>query len=269
MPTMLPHGAYSANLAGSRRYSLIRDCIDDDMSGKLETLRPMLEQSLDVIQVNGLCVVGTPVGPKDYVREYVRNKCGTICKDIDQMRVCADLLIRYQLLKFWMNTRLSFLSRNVTPDNMATDCDDRAHIGPAHVDNKIVQEVLRAATGDTLMHAPQLTQNWCKLKVQSPHHEGVYAITPTAASGLAAFYSATSRFVAFLANLPQEAHGCTTDMCSQITTRGLTPSYKHSSRPTHASFKSTSASNGNCKAPHRPLPSSIAPSQLSSPHSPS
>jgi hypothetical protein len=39
----------------------------------------------------------TPVGPKDYVREYVRNKCGTICKDIDQMRVCADPLIRYQL----------------------------------------------------------------------------------------------------------------------------------------------------------------------------
>ena len=51
-----------------------------------------------------------------------------------------------------------------------------------------------------------------------------------------------------------EAHGCTTDRCWQITTRGLTPSYKHSFRPTHASFKSTSASNGNCKAPHRPLP---------------
>ena len=56
---------------------------------------------------------------------------------------------------------------------MATDCDDRAHIGPAHVDNKIVQEVLRAATGDTLKHAPQLVQKqWCKLRVQSPHHEG-------------------------------------------------------------------------------------------------
>ena len=103
------------------------------------------------------------------------------------MRVCADPLIRYQLLKFCMNTRLSFLSRNVIPDNMATDCDDRAHIGPAHVDNKIVQEVLRAATGDTLMQAPQLVQKWCKLKVQSPHHHGGYAITPTAASGLAAF----------------------------------------------------------------------------------
>jgi len=102
-----------------------------------------------------------------------RNKCGTICKDIDQMRLCADALIRYQLLKFCMNTRLSFLSRNVIPDNMTTDCDDRANIGPAHVDNKIVQEVLRAATGDTLKHAPQLVQKqWCKLRVQSPHHEG-------------------------------------------------------------------------------------------------
>ena len=159
------------------------------MSGKLETLRPMLAQDLDVIQVQGLCVVCTPVGPTDYVREHVRNKCGTICKDVDQMRVCSDPLIRYQLLKFCMNTRLSFLSRNVTPDNMATGCDDndRAHIGPAHVDNKFVQEVLRAATGDTLKHAPQLTQNWCKLKVQSSHHERGYAITPTAASGLEAF----------------------------------------------------------------------------------
>ena len=44
--------------------------------------------------------------------------------------------------------------------------------------------------------------NWCKLKVQSPHHEGGYAITPTAALGLAAFYSATSKFVTLLARLP-------------------------------------------------------------------
>ena len=72
--------------------TLIRECIEADMSGKLETLRPMLAQDLDVIQVQGLCVVCTPVGPTDYVREHVRNKCGTICKDIDQMRVCADPL---------------------------------------------------------------------------------------------------------------------------------------------------------------------------------
>ena len=102
-----------------------------------------------------------------------------------------------------MNTRLSFLSRNVTPDNMASCCDplDRAHIGPAHVDQKIVHEVLCAATSDT-MRVSDPKYGWCTLKVQSPHHEGGYAITPTAASGLAAFYSATSKFVALLASLP-------------------------------------------------------------------
>ena len=43
--------------------------------------------------------------------------------------------------------------------------------------------------------------SWCILKVQSPHHEGGYAITPSEASGLAAIYSATSKFVALLASL--------------------------------------------------------------------
>ena len=69
---------YMPGIQIERAHNLIRDCFDSDMSGKLETLRPMIAQSLDVIQVNGLCVVGTPVGPKDYVREYVRNSVAQV-----------------------------------------------------------------------------------------------------------------------------------------------------------------------------------------------
>ena len=102
-----------------------------------------------------------------------------------------------------MNTRLTFLSRNVTPDNMATSASDPAHIGPVHVDQKIVREVLSAVSGDTIAKTQsQRMQNWCKYIVQSPHHQGGYAITPTAASGLAAFYSATAKFVTRVARLP-------------------------------------------------------------------
>jgi hypothetical protein len=159
--------------------------------------------NLEVIQVHGLCVVGTPVGVSHYVREYVRNKCGNTCKDVAKMRVvCANQLIRYQLLNFCMNTCLSFLSCNITPDNMTTCCEDPAHIGPVHVDRQIVNEVLSASTGDSTRHTELPKLNWCKLKVQSPHHEGGYAITPTAALGLAAFYSATSKFVTLRARLP-------------------------------------------------------------------
>ncbi len=77
-----------------------------------------------------------------------------------------------------------------------------------HVDQKILNEVLSAATGDTIAKKQtQRMQNRCKFIVQSPHHKGGYAITPTAAtttttSGLAAFYSATAKFVTLLASLP-------------------------------------------------------------------
>ena len=64
-------------------HKLIRDCIVTNVSGPLWPLLPMLVPNIEVIQVHGLCVVGTPVGTSDYVREYVRNKCGTICKDVE------------------------------------------------------------------------------------------------------------------------------------------------------------------------------------------
>jgi hypothetical protein len=180
---------------------LFSECITQDASGSLTSLLPLAPEN-DVIQVRGLCVVGTPVGTAEYIREYVRSKCGTICKDVDTMCICSDPLIRYHLLKFCVNMRLSFLSCNVSPENMATSSDDRAHKGPVHVDQKIVEEVLSAATGDTAKNQNQHMLNWCKLSVQSPHHKGGYAITPTSASGLAAFYSATAKFVTLLASLP-------------------------------------------------------------------
>ena len=67
--------------------------------------------------------------------------------------------------------------------------------------DKIINEVLNAATGDTAKNLSPIMQNWCKLIVQSPHHKVGYTITPTAASGLAAFYSDTVTFVTMLASL--------------------------------------------------------------------
>jgi hypothetical protein len=77
---------YMPGIPKEYAHQLIRDCIDTDESGTLEILRPMLAHALDVIQVQGLCVVGTPMVASKYVREYVRSKCGTICKDVEQMR---------------------------------------------------------------------------------------------------------------------------------------------------------------------------------------
>jgi hypothetical protein len=63
---------------------LIRDCILTNASGTLGPLLPMLAPNLEVIQVHGLCVVGTPVGTSDYVREYeTRGRTQPACCQAD------------------------------------------------------------------------------------------------------------------------------------------------------------------------------------------
>jgi hypothetical protein len=81
---------YMSGIPKERAHQLILDCINADESATLEILRPMLAHDLDVIHVQGLCVVGTPMGASQYIREYVRSKCGAICKDVEQMRVCGS-----------------------------------------------------------------------------------------------------------------------------------------------------------------------------------
>jgi hypothetical protein len=64
--------------------------------------------------------------------------------------------------------------------------------------------VLSTATGDIAKKQTQRMMNWYKFIVQSPHHKGGHAITPTSSSGLGAFYSATAKCVTLLGSL---SHG--------------------------------------------------------------
>ena len=80
-----------------------------------------------------------------------------------------------------------------------------------------------------------------------PAPQGGYAITPTAASGLAAFYSAIAKFVTLLASLPQGGNWVrggqdlgAHDTWSNSQLQALT-------KPTSVSFKIINAQNGNCK----------------------
>jgi len=43
--------------------------------------------------------------------------------------------------------------------------------------------------------------NWHRMTAQLPHHQGGLGLTPQRASGIAAFYSASSTFLSWLAPL--------------------------------------------------------------------
>ena len=97
-----------------------------------------------------------------------------------------------------MNTRLSFLSRNVTPDNMATS-------STVHVDQKIVNEVLSAAKSDTIAKThTQRMQDWRKFIVPIPAPQRRVRDNPDSRiwPSCSAFYSATVKFVTLLASIP-------------------------------------------------------------------
>jgi hypothetical protein len=87
----------------------------------------------------------------------------SLADTVRSFRQDADLevcLARCTCQAFRRNVLASvILSRNVTPDNMATSCKDPAHIGPAHVDQKIVNEVLSAATGEIPSRRPRDLKN--------------------------------------------------------------------------------------------------------------
>jgi hypothetical protein len=55
---------------------------------------------------------------------------------------------------------------------------------------------------------------------------------------------------------------------SRFMTHGQTPNYKHSSRPTPASFRTTNAQNGVCKIPPSKSAPQLLPPQIKCPRSP-
>jgi hypothetical protein len=133
---------------------------------------------------------------------------------------------------------------------MTTSSTEPAHIGPVHIDQKIVQEVLSAATGDTI--AKKQThhmQNWCKFIVQSPDHKGGYVITQTTASGLAAFYSATAKFVTLLTSLPHGASWVRGGQDLMVYDTWSNSKLQALIRPIPALFRTTNAQNCVCKTP--------------------
>ena len=75
-------------------------------------------------------------------------------------------------------------------------------VGPSHAQDSITRAILQRGMGGTFDRKPPADKAWCRMIVELPHHRGGLAITPLPASGIAAFYHATARLVAWLGSLP-------------------------------------------------------------------
>ena len=77
-----------------------------------------VDQSKNVIQVDGITCVGVPVGSTEFITAFVKAKTSAMVHDVGKLRVLSDPLTHARLVKFFHNTRLSYLNRNLPPDVM-------------------------------------------------------------------------------------------------------------------------------------------------------
>lgn len=91
------------------------------------------------------------------------------------------------MVSYCHNTRLSHLSRTLPPTTMANPA-----CGIQTVDYAVVNEVLAKGTDNRSALWGRVAMNWHRMTAQLPHHEGGMGLTPQRASGIAAFYSASS-----------------------------------------------------------------------------
>ena len=76
-----------------------------------------------------------------------------------------------------------------------------------HVDSKIAGALLKKGTMHNADRWDPVSKAWAHMVLHLPHAEGGFGVTFNDITKDAAFYTATSRFVAWLGAFSQERHG--------------------------------------------------------------
>ena len=177
-----------------------------DNNAQLACLSDLLHESgnpaADPIQVEGIKCVGVPVGSQKFIDDFVHHKVLQVAQDVQKLEIMSDPVIHFLLLTFCQRPRLDYLSRCLPPKAMRND--DSNKLGIQHLDSKLAHAVFKRGTQDRFGRLEPDQQKWCTYILQLPHHLGGFGFTPGKASGIAAFYSATARFVQWLGSLPNK-----------------------------------------------------------------
>ncbi len=145
----------------------------------------------------GFVGIGVPIGTASFVRDCVARTCRDIIDDIEKIDDIQDGFIHYQLLRFCQATRLQYINSQIMLYN-------RCILQEQHVDCKIDDALLKE---DTKQHAEgwdASSKDWAHMVLHLPHAEGGFGVTFNCVTKDAAFYTTTSRFVAWIGGFSQE-----------------------------------------------------------------
>ena len=138
-----------------------------------------------------------PIVTDTFVRNFVAKTCRNIIDDVEKLDAIQDGFIQYQLLRFCQATRLQYINSHIMLNN-------RCVLQQQHVDCKIADALLKKGTKQHADGRDASSKACAHMVLHLPRAEGFYGVTFNDVTKDAAFYTTTSRFVAWLGAFPQE-----------------------------------------------------------------
>ena len=145
----------------------------------------------------GFVGIGVPIGTDTFVRNFVAKTCRAIIDDVEKLDAIQDGFIHYQLLRFCQATRLQYLNSHILLGN-------RCVLQQQHVDCKIADALLKKSTKQHADGWDASSKAWAHMILHLSHAQGGFGVTFNDITKDAAFYTTTSRFVAWLGAFSQE-----------------------------------------------------------------
>jgi hypothetical protein len=152
---------------------------------------------LDSFCPEGFIGIGVPIGTDAFVRSFVAKTCRDIIDDVEKLDAIQDGFIHFQLLRFCQVTRLQYINSHIMLSN-------RCVLQQQHVDCEIADALLKKGTKQHADGWDAPSKAWAHMVLHLPHAEGGFGVTFNDVTKDAAFYTSTSRFVAWLGAFPQE-----------------------------------------------------------------
>ena len=149
-----------------------------------------------MFSTDGMVGLGVPIGTDAFVQKFVESKCREIIDDVDKLDIITDGFIHYQLVRFCQATRLQHLNSHIIQRNRCT-------LQQQHVDVHITNALLKKGAGPDRGAWNDNHQAWARMMMHLPHAEGGFGVISSNITMNAAFYTSTSRFVAWLGTFSQ------------------------------------------------------------------
>ena len=96
----------------------------------------------EMFTVEGIEVLGTPLGTEGYIKNFVAQNCIKIIRDVEKLEPLTDGFTHLQLIQKTMNTRTQFMSANIT----LLSQEQFLSVEHRHVDTAIGNAILKKGT---------------------------------------------------------------------------------------------------------------------------